>query len=82
MSNTHLQRLLRAALETEEIEISCQDCYDMLDSYAEFLLSGTDPEVTMPGVTQHLKQCFCCEHEFEALMIMLNEAANMSTTDE
>ncbi|MCB0162766.1 MAG: hypothetical protein KDI79_00980 [Anaerolineae bacterium] len=82
MGNTYLQRLLRAALETEEIEISCQDCYEVLDSYAEYLLAGTDPEVNMPGVTQHLKQCFCCEHEFEALMIMLNEAANASTTDE
>ena len=81
MGNTHLQRLIRAALETEEIEISCQDCNDVLDSYAEQLLAGTDPEVSMPGVTRHLKQCFCCEHEFEALMIILSEVTNASTTD-
>ena len=81
MGNTHLHRLLSAALATEEIEISCQECYDALDSYAEHLLEGLDPESEMPGVTQHLEQCFCCEHEFEALMVMLHEAANVSNTD-
>ena len=82
MENTHIHKLLSSALATEEIEITCQECYDVLDDYAEQLLAGLDPETAMPGVTQHLKQCFCCGHEFEALMIMLREAANEPASDD
>lgn len=81
MGNSYLHRLLSAVLATEEIEITCQECYDVLDSYAEQLLEGIDPEAQTPGVTQHLKQCFCCEHQFDALMVMLQEAAEASSVD-
>jgi hypothetical protein len=75
MTDSVWQTLLKSVLETEEIEIGCQECYELLDSYAELLLSGNDPVEFMPTVKQHLKQCSCCFHELEALMIMLQEAA-------
>jgi hypothetical protein len=74
-NNPAWQTLLKSVLETEEIEIDCQECYELLDSYAELLLTSAEPAQIMPAVEQHLKQCNCCLHELEALMIMLQEAA-------
>ena len=75
MTNSTWQALLKSALETEELEIDCQECYDLMDMYAERILDGTDTEEIMPTVKQHLKQCNCCFHEFEALMVMLQDIA-------
>ncbi len=75
MSNTPLwQTLLKSALETEEYEISCEECFTGLDMYAELLLEGSDPNQVMPMIEQHLKQCHCCEIELEALMVMIQDA--------
>ncbi len=69
------QTLLQSALETEEYEIACTECFSLLDQYADLLLEGADPNEIMPAVKQHLKHCSCCTNEFETLMMMLQEAA-------
>ena len=75
MSNSLWQTLLKSALETEEYEISCEECFNLLDLYADLILDGTTPSEIMPMVKQHLKQCNCCVNELEAMMIMIQEAA-------
>lgn len=80
MSNPQIHQLLKFIVETEDCEISCNECYDLLDSYAEILFNGEDPDQLMPNVKQHLKHCFCCEHELEALMVMLKEIAASSSS--
>jgi hypothetical protein len=69
------QLLLQSALETEEYEISCLECFNLLDQYADLILDGTDPSEIMPAVRQHLNHCPTCTRQFEALMIMIQEAA-------
>lgn len=67
------QELLKSALETKEHEIDCQECYELLDQYVDFLLAGNDPTNMMPDVREHLHHCVCCTGEFEALMVILQE---------
>ena len=69
------QTLLKSALDTEEYEISCMECFNLLDQYADLLLEGTDPSEIMPTVRQHLNHCPGCVDEFKALMTMIQEAA-------
>ena len=69
------QLLLQSALETEEIEISCLECWNLLDQYADLILDGADPDEIMSAVKQHLNNCPTCTHEFETLMLMIQEAA-------
>ena len=76
MENSTWQSLLKSALETEDIEIDCGECFDLLDMYAEFIMTEGLPEDIMPAVEQHLKQCNCCAGELKALMVMLDEAAS------
>jgi len=70
------QLLLQSALETEEYEINCMECFNLLDQYAEMILDGADPNQIMPAVRQHLKHCPTCTQEFETLMVMIQEAAH------
>ena len=80
MSNIALwQALLKSALETEEYEISCEECFGVLDLYADLILDGTDPDEIMPLVEQHLRQCNCCANELEAMVVMIQEAAKDTT---
>ena len=67
--------LLQSALETEEFEISCVECFNLLDQYADLILDGADPSEIMPMVRQHLKHCPTCTDEFETLMLMIQQAA-------
>ncbi len=67
------QTLLKSALETDEYEISCEECFNGLDMYAELLIDGSDHDQIMPMIKQHLKHCHCCEVELEALMVMIQE---------
>ena len=66
--------LLKLAFETEAQEINCMECFDLLDQYTDFILDGGDPNEIMPEVRQHLKQCCCCTDEFEAIIVILQEA--------
>ena len=68
------QVLLQSALTTEEYEINCLECFDLLDQYADVIIAGADPSEILPAVRQHLNNCPNCTHEFEALMLMLQEA--------
>ena len=73
-----LQNLLKSALETEEYEITCEECFELMDQYADLILEGTDPVQLMPLVAQHLKMCNCCTDEVEAIVLMIQEAAQES----
>lgn len=69
------QILLQAAVETEANEMDCEECFELLDQYADLIIAGTPPAEIMPLVKQHLNHCDCCTHQFEALLVMLQTAA-------
>ena len=77
MTNSLWQTLLKSVLETEDHEIDCEECFNLMDLYADLLLDGTDPIEIMPKVKQHLQQCNCCLSELEALIVMIQEAGNI-----
>ena len=64
-------KLVRAVAETHETEISCDECFERLDRFAEAELSGLDATVTMPLVHDHLDKCEDCRSQFEALLTAL-----------
>jgi hypothetical protein len=80
MAQKRWQRLLQQALETEDYEINCMECFEALDQYAELILTGVDPDDILPTVNQHLEHCSCCTEEFKALMVILQESAKNETS--
>ena len=64
-------RMLRSVLNAEGDAIGCEDCFEVLDRYAEMIEAGQDISKVYPEVKKHLDDCMCCGQELEALQTAL-----------
>ena len=69
-----LKAMLRKIEQTQEIELTCGETYDLLDQCAEMVANGEDIATIMPLVQQHLEMCPDCREEFEALLRVLQNS--------
>lgn len=67
MRKDRFERWLQNIYQTQDEEISCTDCLDLVSSFVEIELSGEDPAAKMPHLKQHLDQCVACQAEYETL---------------
>ena len=61
------ERWLHNILNTQDEEISCTECFDLVSHLVEVELSGGDAGNKLPRVKQHLDQCATCRAEYETL---------------
>jgi hypothetical protein len=54
-----------------EPEVSCDECFDMLDEYVELERAGKDASALVPGMRAHLAGCPACAEEHESLRALL-----------
>jgi hypothetical protein len=54
-------------------ELTCDECFDMLDEYVEHELAGTDADRLVPGMRAHLQGCPACREEHESLRALVSE---------
>jgi hypothetical protein len=66
-----LKQLINEVITTRPDEISCRQCFDHLDHFAEITLVGVNASEAMPLVQDHLEHCRECQQEFEALLLAL-----------
>ena len=59
--------LLARLLGPSEPELTCEQCFEELDRYVEFELSGADPGAAIPGMGPHLEGCPACAEDHESL---------------
>lgn len=67
-----LKRLIGSVLATEDKEITCDECFQHVDRFAELTLAGEDAGKVLPLVKAHLDRCPDCRAEFEALLDALH----------
>lgn len=67
MKSNRFERWLQNIYHTQDEEISCSECFDLVSRFVELELSDGDPEVKMPQVIQHIHQCSVCREEYETL---------------
>jgi hypothetical protein len=67
MKRDDFESWLRNIYETQEEEISCTECFDLVSGFVELEISGQDAVARMPKVKQHLNQCKACRDEYETL---------------
>lgn len=60
-------QLLRRLLGSAEPEVSCDECFELLDRYVELEVAGADPDVALPGMSAHLDGCPACAEDRESL---------------
>ena len=67
MNPSPLERLLRLAARTEDEELSCSECFDVLPQYVDLEIGGQAPDSQLPIFRQHLEQCAVCREEYETV---------------
>jgi hypothetical protein len=74
MSQAHKPLSLQVArgliLDTEPY-LSCDDCFNLVDTYVEALL--TDPDHDQPTMRTHLAGCAACAEEARSLILLVAE---------
>jgi hypothetical protein len=62
-----LRRLLQNISDTDDEEISCAECFDLVPQYVDLEVAGQASARTLPRLQQHLRQCGVCREEYEVL---------------
>ena len=76
MANTEypLWKLSMLTAGTEKsVELSCSDCFTLLDYDAGLLTSGGDLGDLLPVIKHHLSICSSCQVELKSWLDKLNE---------
>ncbi len=50
-----------------EPEVTCEQCFALLDQYVELELAGADADAQLPGLRAHLAGCPACREDHESL---------------
>lgn len=59
--------LLAALLGPGEPELTCEECFELLDRYVDLELAGDDADRAVPGMRAHLSGCPACRDDHESL---------------
>lgn len=76
-----MKRLIRSIINLDPEEITCGECFDVVDNYVEMELAGKDASEALPMVKDHLKRCPPCKEEYEALYKALKLMAGKEDRD-
>lgn len=72
--NTTPKRFLRSIFATQDKEITCPVCLDLLDVYVDKEITGADAAQLLPYVEQHLNCCNQCDELYAGLRLVLRDA--------
>ncbi len=59
--------LIRRLLGPRGPEVTCEECFELLDEYVDLELAGADAERRLPGLREHLEGCPACREDHESL---------------
>jgi hypothetical protein len=72
-SDLNLKRWLHRMWQTQDKEISCSECLDLVSQYVDLELATEEAEHLMPQLKHHLDQCMVCQEEY----LLLRDLAHM-----
>ena len=62
---------LERLLGPTDYEVSCEQCFELLDEYVELELAGADADARIPGLRAHLDGCPACREDHESLRALV-----------
>ena len=65
--------LISSLLGPSDPELSCEECFELLDHYVELELSGADVDAVVPGMRAHLAGCPACWEDHQSLRAFVGE---------
>jgi hypothetical protein len=48
-------------------ELTCEECFELLDQYVELELAGHAADAAVPGMRAHLQGCPACHEDHDTL---------------
>jgi hypothetical protein len=66
------EQLIGRLLGPAEPEVTCDVCFEQLDSYVELELAGRDADAELPGMRSHLEGCPACAEDHESLIAFVS----------
>lgn len=66
------ERLLRRLLGPSDPELTCDQCFELLDVYVEAEIVGDEADARVPGMRAHLEGCPACAEEHDSLRDLLS----------
>lgn len=51
-------------------EVTCEQCFDLLDQYVDYELADVNTDADLPGMRAHLEGCPACHEDYESLREM------------
>jgi hypothetical protein len=73
-----IDKLLHMVENTDEVEIGCDEVFDLMDRYVELDVHGEDAANLLPLVKKHLDRCRDCHEEYEALARVIEASSELS----
>ena len=64
--------LLDRLLGPGEPEVTCEECFELLDEYVELETRGADADAKLPGMRAHLMGCPACHEDHESLLAFVS----------
>jgi hypothetical protein len=52
-------------------QLSCDQCFELLDEYVELELVGSDADARLPALRTHLEGCPACKEDYESLRALI-----------
>jgi hypothetical protein len=69
MSTPHDNKaLIERLLGPSTPEVSCDECFELLDEYVDLEVRGLDADARLPGLRAHLAGCPACHEDHESLL--------------
>ena len=70
-----MQKMMAMLSGTQDVELTCDEVFALLDQFAELAAQGEDLRQLMPLVQHHLDMCEDCREEYKVLQSILLGAA-------
>jgi hypothetical protein len=71
MTDHHIDQAIDRLLGPSGLEVTCDECFDLLDAYVEREALVGDAEDAMPGLTAHLRGCPACAEDHASLLALI-----------
>ena len=59
-------------------EVTCEECFDLLDEYVELEVAGADADARLPAMSEHLRGCPACREDHESLRELVSSQSHDS----
>ena len=73
MTEPSRDRLITGLLGPDGAEVTCEQCFELLDEYVDLEAAGADADARLPGMHAHLVGCPACREDHASLRDLVRE---------